>query len=424
MSNLTKYKFSDLYSMASGISSTKDQAGHGSPFLSFSTVFNNHFVPNDLTELMATSAKEKETYSIKDGDIFLTRTSEVIDELAMSCVAIKDYPDASYSGFLKRLRPLKTGITYPKFMAFYLRSPIFRKTMTNNAVMTLRASLNEAIFSYLDLLLPDYNNQIKAGDLLYLISEKIEINNKINSELESIVKSLYDYWFIQFDFPDESPLSQGKPYKSSGGKMVFNKHLKRKIPENWEVKKLSELITIGSGFPFDSKTYTKQGNYKVITIKNVQSEGLKTDKTDFVKSIPIGLQSYCKLNIGDVLISLTGNVGRVCLVDEHNLLLNQRVGKIICEESWLPYFYLYFLRTESKLRLEKIATGSSQKNLSPIDALDVWHVIPNNNIKIKFNKIAENIIDLMVTNLLENRQLTELRDCLIPMLINGQVTIE
>ena len=220
MSDLKKYRFCDLYTMSSGISSTKDQAGHGSPFLSFSVVFNNYFVPDELTDLMATSDKEKETYSVKSGDIFLTRTSEVVDELAMSCVAIKDYPNASYSGFLKRLRPTQTDITYSKFMAFYLRSPMFRKTMTNNAVMTLRASLNEAIFSYLDLLLPDFDGQVKAGDLLYLLNEKIELNNRINAKLEAMAKTLYDYWFVQFDFPD----AKGKPYKTAGGKMVYNQH--------------------------------------------------------------------------------------------------------------------------------------------------------------------------------------------------------
>ncbi len=192
MSNLKRYRFCDLYTMSSGISTTKDQAGHGSPFLSFSVVFNNYFVPDELTDLMATSDKEKDTYSIKSGDIFLTRTSEVVDELAMSCVAIKDYPNASYSGFLKRLRPIQTDITYSKFMAFYLRSQMFRKTMTNNAVMTLRASLNEAIFSYLDLLLPDFDDQVKAGDLLYLLNEKIEINKRINAELEVMLKKVQE----------------------------------------------------------------------------------------------------------------------------------------------------------------------------------------------------------------------------------------
>lgn len=89
----------------------------------------------------------------------------------MSCVAVKDYPNATFSGFLKRLRPTQDHITYPKFMAFYLRSPMFRKTITNNAVMTLRASLNEAIFSYLELLLPTYSEQKSGRSFIFIKPE-------------------------------------------------------------------------------------------------------------------------------------------------------------------------------------------------------------------------------------------------------------
>jgi type I restriction enzyme S subunit len=243
MSELKKYRFSDLYEMSSGISTTKAQSGHGSPFLSFSSVFNNYFVPEKLNDLMDTSEKEQETYSIQNGDIFLTRTSEVIDELGMSSVAIKDYPNATFSGFLKRLRPTKSKVTYPKYMAFYLRSQLFRKTMTNNAVMTLRASLNEAIFSYFELFLPEYDDQVKAGDLLFLMNQKIELNNRINAELEAMAKTLYDYWFVQFDFPD----ANGKPYKTSGGKMVYNAELKRDVPEGWQWKPIEKLIDVRDG---------------------------------------------------------------------------------------------------------------------------------------------------------------------------------
>ncbi len=151
MSNLKSYKFSNLYDFSSGISTKPEQSGHGFPFISFSTVFNNYFIPDVLDDLMDTSEKEREIYSIKKGDILLTRTSETIDELAMSSIALKDYPNTTYSGFTKRLRPLQKDITYEKFMGFYLRSKLFRKTMTNNAVLTLRASLNEQIFSYWDV---------------------------------------------------------------------------------------------------------------------------------------------------------------------------------------------------------------------------------------------------------------------------------
>ena len=156
MSKLFKYAFSDLYDISSGISSTKDQAGHGTPFASFRTVFNNIFLPDKLPDLMEVSEKEQKIYSIKKGDILITRTSETVDELAMSCVALKDYPQATYSGFVKRLRPKTEGIVYDRFMAFFLRSKYFRKVIECNTIMTLRASFNEDIFSFLDLYLPDY----------------------------------------------------------------------------------------------------------------------------------------------------------------------------------------------------------------------------------------------------------------------------
>ena len=182
MSKLTKYKFSDLYEMSSGISSSKEQAGHGSPFISFSTVFNNYFLPEELPDLMDTSLKEQEIFSVKKDDVFITRTSETVDALAMSCVAVKDYPKATFSGFVKRLRPKTTGIVYSKYIAFFLRSKYFRKVLDCNTIMTLRASFNEDMFSFLYLYLPDYEEQVRIGDLLYKMEMKIRTNNKINRE--------------------------------------------------------------------------------------------------------------------------------------------------------------------------------------------------------------------------------------------------
>ena len=183
MNKLNKYAFSDLYDIASGISTTKTQAGHGTPFVSFSTVLNNIFLPDELPDLMDTSEQEQETYSIRKGDILITRTSETADELAMSCVALKDYPGATYSGFVKRLRPKTIGVAYDKFMAFFLRSKYFRKVINNNTIMTLRASFNEDMFSFLTLYLPDYDVQVAVGDLLYNIECKIQNNKRINDNL-------------------------------------------------------------------------------------------------------------------------------------------------------------------------------------------------------------------------------------------------
>lgn len=240
MSEWKKYKLSEIYTMSSGISSSKSQAGQGSPFLSFSTVFNNYFIPENLKDLMLTTKEEQERFSIIEGDVFLTRTSETLDELVLSSVALNNYPFATYSGFLKRLRPKNKIKVYPKFIAFYLRSSYFRKTIINHTTMTLRASFNESMFSYLEVYLPDYDEQVRIGDFLYKLNQKITLNNQINEELEAMAKTLYDYWFVQFDFPDEN----GKPYKSSGGKMVYNDQLKREIPEGWGVSSWGRYVNL------------------------------------------------------------------------------------------------------------------------------------------------------------------------------------
>lgn len=291
MSKLTKYKFSDLYEMSSGISSSKEQAGHGSPFISFSTVFNNYFLPEELPDLMDTSLKEQEIFSVKKDDVFITRTSETVDALAMSCVAVKDYPKATFSGFVKRLRPKTTGIVYSKYIAFFLRSKYFRKVLDCNTIMTLRASFNEDMFSFLYLYLPDYEEQVRIGDLLYKMEMKIRTNNKINDNLEQQAKLLYDYWFTQFDFPDEN----GEPYRSSGGKMVWNEQLKRTIPDGWTTNPLSDIFTFKSGYSFSSDLYEVSGKYKLLTIKNVQNNGINLNVDNYINVLPDNVPDYCLL---------------------------------------------------------------------------------------------------------------------------------
>jgi type I restriction enzyme S subunit len=422
MSELARYKFSDLYEMASGISSKPEQAGHGAPFLSFSTVFNNYFLPSTLTDRMDTSELEQKKYSINEGDIFLTRTSEVIDELGMSSVALKNYPRATYSGFLKRLRPIKERVTYPKFMAFYLRSPLFRKTMTNNAVLTLRASLNEEIFSYLDLLLPDYDEQVKAGDLLFLLSQKIDCNNRINAELEAMAKTLYDYWFVQFDFPD----ANGKPYKSTGGKMDYNATLKREIPEGWSDGTLDNLGRIVGGStpstenpdnftangtpwitPYDLSG--NQGN-KFVTrgVQDVSDEGIKN-------------ASLKKHPAGTVLLSSRAPIGYMAIA-RAELTTNQGFKSFIPTSEFSTAFIYYTVKGSLKT-ITQYASGSTFKEVSAGVLKTVKIGLPKSNVVDQFTHSVESIFKRQDLLEQENQQLAQLRDWLLPLLMNGQVTV-
>ena len=209
--------------------------------------------------------------------------------------------------------------------------------------------------------------------------------------LDLTLQTIFAKWFIDFDFPNKS----GSSYKSSSGRMKHCEILNLDIPFEWETIRLSNKLKIGSGFPFDSDTYTSDGKYGVVTIKNVQDFKLDTKNLNHVEEIPRLLQDFCKLEIGDVLISLTGNVGRVARVNRDNLLLNQRVGKFICEPHFKYFAYLFLTRPEQRRRLEKMAFGSAQANLSPVDATDIYFVCPDEGTLKIFDEIVSPLFDVL-----------------------------
>jgi len=305
----------------------------------------------------------------------------------------------------------------PKYIFYILKTFGLNERKTGSGVPTMNRNHLHPLKVLAHL---DSQDQQKIASILSDLDSKIELNNNINTELEAIAKTLYDYWFVQFDFSD----TNGNPYKTSGGEMVWSEELKREVPMGWEVNTINKKVKIGSGFPFDSDDYSDSGEYKIITIKNVQDGFLDTSTVDKIDFIPEKITDFCVLKIGDVLMSLTGNVGRMCFVDQEKLLLNQRVGKFNGDKNFVNYMYLFFKRPENQTRLEKIAGGSSQSNLSPIDAVKDFFAIPPQNVLNDFSGIIIPIFDQMINNKQENQKLAELRDWLLPMLMNGQVVVE
>lgn len=402
MINLKRYKLKDLYKMGSGISSKPEQAGHGSPFVSFRTIFNNYYLPDQLPDLMDSSSKEQETYSVKKGDILITRTSETLDELAMSSVALKDYPSATFSGFAKRLRPSQNDITYDKFMAFYMRSKFFRKAVDNNAIMTLRASFNEEIFSYIDVLLPDYEEQKKIGDFLFALNSKIQINNEICKELESLAKTIYDFWFVQFDFPDEN----GKPYKSSGGKMVWSEELKKEIPEGWEVKKVGDLVNVKRGKNITRKTVV-EGDIPVIAA---------------------GLEPSCYHNVSNTsspVITVSGSGANAGYIQLHYKEIWASDCSYIDQTMFSQIHFMYLFLRSKQNEVYDMQKGSAQPHVYPQDIMDIKVQVDKELKTIsRFETLVVSLFKQIGKSKVQNQKLADLRDWLLPMLMNGQVRIE
>lgn len=370
MSKLTKYAFSELYDMTSGISSTKQQAGHGAPFVSFSTVFNNYFLPDKLNDLMDTTEREQEIYSIKKGDILITRTSEKVDELAMSCVALKDYPKATYSGFVKRLRPKNVGIVYDKYMAFFLRSKYFRKIIDCNTIMTLRASFNEDIFSFLDLYLPDYDEQVKIGNMLYNLEKKIQINNCINDNLQQQM-------FLIF----EQMMAMAKSGKLSG--------------QNTITKNLTKIITGKE----DANFATKSGKYKFFTCSNTS---LQCDNYAFDSPA--------------ILIAGNGDFN----VKHYSGKFNAYQRTYVLTPQYEYYSLLYLACLYRLNSFKASSSGSIVKFITKSDVESIPVFIPDDvSLLYQLNKL----LLLQEKKACESEYLTKLRDWLLPMLMNGQATV-
>ena len=301
------------------------------------------------------------------------------------------------------------------YIYYYLKMNLLsfsKKAQGSQTKFLTMKILNDFVIKNISL-----DNQIKISSVLKNIDQKIQINNQINQELEVMAKTLYDYWFVQFDFPDQN----GKPYKSSGGKMVYNSELKREIPEGWGVRKLNEVLDLISGYPFSSNDYVTSGKYKLYTIKNVQ-DGYTVDKVDnYLDFLPSNMSHECQLRRGDLIMSLTGNVGRVGMVYEDDVLLNQRVLKLNpINKTHKSFIYSFFRSDVTKAHLENMSTGTSQKNLSPIDIGNMMIPFPSESLLSKF---LDNL-NMLENNLVENQQLTQLRDWLLPMLMNGQVKVE
>ena len=427
MVELKEYNFSDLYEMSSGLSSKKEQAGHGSPFVSFRTVFNNYFLPNELEDKMDTSLSEQEIYSVKADDILLTRTSETIDELGMSCVVLNDVQNATYSGFTKRLRPKVKGVVYSKYIGFYLRTKMFRKTMTNNAFMTLRASLNDEIFSYLKLYLPDYQTQVKIGDFLYSLNQKIALNNKTNTELENMGKTIYDYWFTQFDFPDKN----GHPYKTSGGQMVYNETLKREIPAGWEVKSLSQICELQRGVTYGKDDEMSESDENVVQIlrgNNISNNHIVYDSNTVYVSSDLVTKEQ-KIKKFDVVITMSSgskeHVGKSAMFlfdSPHsygafcNKLTPLNESQFFVENFMHSYFF--------KIYINHVCIGTGINNLKGEHFSKVYFAYPADSVLKQFNEIMKPIYEKRSYMEQANEELTKLRDYLLPLLMNGQIEVK
>lgn len=389
----------------------------------FVDVYRNWAITKNLAKnfMIATaSTSEIEKFTLKKGYVALTKDSETKDDIGISTY-IADDVENMVLGYHNALVIPNEEMANGKYINAFLHSSTAKRYFELNASGSgQRYTLTLDSLENIPILLPNLEIQRKIGDIFSNIDRKIEVNNAINNNLEQQAMALYDYYFTQFDFPNE----ENKPYSKTNGKFAWNDELKRNIPANWTVVSLSEIINILSGFAFSSDVYVEQGKYPLYTIKNVQDSGIIANVDNYIDVLPTNMPNYCLLKSGDILTSLTGNVGRVGVVYQDNALLNQRVSKLVPKDLSLYPFILYTMKSKLiRKKIETIAIGSSQANISPLDIASLK--IPfNKEIAQLFSSKTQQIVDKYIANMKENSILIEMRNWLLPLLMNGQATID
>jgi type I restriction enzyme S subunit len=313
------------------------------------------------------------------------------------------------------------GLANPFYLYNFIKSLDLSKLNTGTGVpsMTFDSYYN------LDIILPELEVQQKIASVLSALDSKIELNNRINAELEAMAKTLYDYWFVQFDFPDKN----GKPFKTSGGKMVWNGELKREIPEGWAVKLLGSEIEIQRGISYTSKEINGDG-IPMISLNSFNLNG--TYKPDGIKKYS---GKYTDKNItkpGDLLIAATDVtrnadiIGRAILVPDYyseDLVFSMDIAKIISKNIPSSFLMMLFNSNHYHNYIKWYASGTIVLHLN-LDGTKRYNIeMPTKELLQKYNALYQPIAERIYKTAIENQKLTELRDWLLPMLMNGQVRV-
>ena len=404
-----KVKLEKLYTVHNGLSKGRQFFGSGFPFLSFSTVFNNYFIPSELSDLVQSTEKEQQDYSIRRGDVFITRTSETSDELGMSCVALKDYPCATYNGFTKRMRPIDERRVLPEYIGYYLRMSSFRSEFQAFSTMTTRASLRNEDLLGLEISLPPLLIQRRIASILSAYDDLIENNQKQIKLLEEAAQRLYKEWFVDLRFPGYEGVKvvDGAP---EGWRKSLIVDLCEKINAGGTPSRRNENYWNGATIKW-YKTQELQDCWLIDSDEKITEEGLRNSSAKFFPENTILMAIYASPTFGRLGIldsDATCNQAALCLKANEDLISWQ----------WL-YGKLYELRDY----YNGIARGAGQQNISGEVVKQSVVLCPVKEVIDKFTKIVAPMFEKQRKLQKQNLDLAEARDRLLPKLMSGELEV-
>ena len=416
---LKKYKLADIAKIEiSGVDKKTIEGETPVRLCNFVDVYYNWAITKEKAKsFMVASAKQTEIdkCSIGKDMVAITKDSETRDDIGIATYIADDFEDVLLGYHCALITP-NPAIVDGKYLNAFMHTRYIQKYFENNASGSgQRYTLSNDTISNIPVLLPSIEEQHTIGKLLADLDRKIELNKQINDNLEAMAKQLYDYWFVQFDFPNE----EGKPYKSSGGAMVWNEKLKREIPNGWYCGTLLDIAEYTNGLACQKYRPTDDNKLPVIKIKEMH-DGLSVD-TEWVKA---DIPDDVKVFDGDVLFSWSASL-EVMLWAYGNGGLNQHIFKVTSKNGYPRSFYFYQLVHYIGVFKQMAEARKTTMGHITQDHLRQSTIVLPPDVDIA-NKLEEKlcpIFDAIVKNSQEIMTLTKQRDELLPLLMNGQATI-
>ena len=417
---MTKYKLGELVEVTRGASlSGQFYAEEGKLIRLTLGNFNMNgggFKENTSKTDLYFTGTVRDEFILNEGDIITPLTEQSLGLLGTTA-RIPESGKYIQSQDVALVR-CKKGLLDPNFCYYLISSSIVRQQLSAAAQQTKIRHTSPEKIKDCTVWVPDFDVQKNIGRILTDIDNKIAINRQINDNLEAMAKQLYDYWFVQFDFPNE----EGKPYKSSGGAMVWNDKLKREIPKGWYAENICKIANILSGgtpskavdeywnngtIPFFGPTDYNGSVFQIKTADHITQKGLKHCASSLFEE-------------GIVIITARGSIGKLVIVGTP-MAMNQSCYALQSKEG--EYEYLYFLTTQLIDCLKAKGSGSVFKSIIASDIEHSILCVATENVVSDFCKKVKQLFEKLKANTIEIAELTKQRDELLPLLMNGQATV-
>ncbi len=394
MNEFITVKLKDIGRIVTGKTpSSKEPESYGESYLFItpSDNFENKYIDKTIRSLSEYGKNVLNGKLLKENSVLVTCIGS-----AMGKVALNKFPAVTN----QQINSIEVKEAFSSDYIYYCLKnnyTLFRNAASGSTALPI---LNKTDFEELPIKIhKNLKTQQSIAAVLSALDKKIALNNQINARLEKMAKTLYDYWFVQFDFPD----ANGKPYKSSGGEMVFDETLKREIPKGWEVKSLGEIADLYQPATLSEKELKKNGQFLVYGANGIIGKYNQFNHENPVVAVACRGNSCGAINITQPKSWITGNA----------MVVNPK-NKNMCID--------YIKNTLLVNNLDKVISGSAQPQITRTNFAPLKVILPSEALLKLYSDIVNSMFNKRINQIQQNAKLTQLRDFLLPMLMNGQVS--